>query len=420
MPSRLDHRVTQAKSVDVVARATSQDVGRGIGAAIQNVVQGIARPADCGTPCQRENFEAAAERVADRRLHGVARSRPRCQGAAFFDHVTDVVDDIDVGAATTPERIGALPAIQQDPERHGGVELDHVVERIAGEAAVKVLTQPGLPAGVGVADKQGLHVVRHHVVVRASNQHDAVVAFVSVLQHGVCLCGIVAKRPVCSPIQVVHVVTQCAGQGVGARLVAAIQAGAPVEDVVAGVARDEVVEGVAGAAQVDTAGQGEVFEIAAERPAHLALNGVDALVGALGDRVTGVVHHEGVVACRARHRVGAAGDCVRNDRSSVPHRAAVAELDAFDLPGAGEVPKHPRLGRVAGEHNDQIVAVTAERDVRWQHVAAKQDAVGATGVDDRVAPRAAADLECVVVGTTVHHIVAQAPFQRVCADATKQ
>ena len=283
-----------------------------------------------------------------------------------------------------------------------------------------MLARQVLPAGVGVADEQGLHVVGHHVVVRASNQHDAVVPLVGVLQHRVCLRRIVIGRPVLTSIQVVDVVTQSAGQGVCAWLVAAIQAIAPVEDVVAGVARDEVVEGVASAAQVDIAGQGQVFEIAAERPAHLTLSGVDALVGTLGDRVAGVVHYKGVVACRARHRVGAAGDRVRDDRGSVPHRAAVAELDAFDLPRAGEVPEHPRLRGVAGHHNDQIVAVAAECDVRRQHVAAKQDAVCAAGVDDRVAPRAAADLEGVVVSAAVHRIVAQAAFERVCADAAKQ
>src|SRR5207244_1285223 len=95
----------------------------------------------------------------------------------------------------------------------------------------------------------------------------------------------------------IGVVARTAGHLVGA--------GQAVELVVAAVAGDDVVKGVASAVDARGAGQREVLDIVGEHIGGARVHGIGAFAGKFGDRVEVVVDTIGVVAGAARHDVGA-------------------------------------------------------------------------------------------------------------------
>src|SRR6185295_6625982 len=185
------------------------------------------------------------------------------------------------------------------PADHGigaGATVDHVVSGIADDLVVQTVAAAGNGAG---RERQLLDIGAKRVVDCGNDRIDAGV-------------GILGHR-VAGIVDMVGVVAGPAGHRVGAE--------SAVDDVIAGIACDGVVELVAGAIDGGGAGQDEILEIGAQRVADRSVDRVDAFARILGDDIAGVVDVECVVAGAADHGVGAgaavddvvagiAGDCV--------------------------------------------------------------------------------------------------------------
>ena len=94
----------------------------------------------------------------------------------------------------------------------------------------------------------------------------------------------------------VGVVARAAAQGVGTCTA--------VEDVVACVAGDHVVQRVASGAQVGAAGEHQVLCVGTKAVADAGVDGVGTGCNGLGDHIARVVDHIGVVTRTASHHVG--------------------------------------------------------------------------------------------------------------------
>ena len=78
---------------------------------------------------------------------------------------------------------------------------------------------------------------------------------------------------------------------------------AAVERIVASVAGDCVVEGIARAADAGRSGEGQVFNVVAEREIDTALDRVGSLTRELSHDIAYRIDHVGVVAHATEHRV---------------------------------------------------------------------------------------------------------------------
>jgi hypothetical protein len=282
--SHVGERERGAVDGGVVAAVTGEHVVAAV--AGDDVVEGVASTVDAGGAGQGRVLDIGTERVSDRRLHRVGALVERLR-----DHVTDIVDDVGVVAGAAGEDVGAA------------VAREDVVEAVAGAVDVGAAGQSQiLDIGAeGVGDRR-LHRVdarvegfRHHVA------------------------GIVND---------ISVVAETADHGVGTNTA--------VENIVAAVAGDRVVEPVAGAVDIAAAGQGQILDIGADGVGDRRLHRVGARVERFRHHVAGVVDHIGVVAEAADHGVGA-GAAIENVVAAVAgDRVGEAVAGAVDVAAAGQ------------------------------------------------------------------------------------
>ena len=111
---------------------------------------------------------------------------------------------------------------------------------------------------------------------------------------------------------------------------------AAVEDVVAAVAGEAVVEPIAGAVDIAGAGQDQVLDLVLEVVADRAVDDVGAAAGRLDDDVEAVVDEIGIVAAAADHGV-AAGAAVEDVGARIAGEdVGEAVAGAVEVAGAGE------------------------------------------------------------------------------------
>src|SRR5262249_36483702 len=104
----------------------------------------------------------------------------------------------------------------------------------------------------------------------------------------------------------------------------------------AGIADEDVAEGVAGGIDVGRAGQRQVLKVGAEGVADRTLDRVVAGVGVLGDDVTGVVDDVGGVAEAADQLVGACATVENVVAGIAGERVGEAVAGGVDVRRAGQ------------------------------------------------------------------------------------
>ncbi len=195
---------------------------------------------------------------------------------AFIDvlgrNIGTVIDDIRIIARAARQRIRACPAVK---DVRAAVARDRIGKRVAGAVDVE-----------GAGENQVFDVLTERVTEICL---DRVRTFFSILYHRV--AGVVDD---------VGVVARTACHRVGARR--------PIDDVVAAVAGDRVIEGVAGAVDIRRAGQLQVLDVGRQRIGHGRPDRIHAVAGRLVHPIAGVVDDVGVVTRPAVHgvRAGAA------------------------------------------------------------------------------------------------------------------
>ena len=229
-------------------------------------------------------------------LHGVGAF------ACSLGHdVAGVVDDVGVVARAADHRVGAAAAVERVV---AGVAGERVGERVAG--AVDVPVPVSTRFSTFAAERVG-HARANRVRALARR-----------LGHDV--AGVVDD---------VGVVPGTAGHRVGA--------GAAVERVVAGVARQALASVVAGAVDVAPCPVSTRFStFAAKRVADARADGVGALARGFGHGIGGVVDDVGVVARAADQRVGAGAAIERVVPRVAGQRVGERVAGAVDLAGAGQ------------------------------------------------------------------------------------
>ncbi|CAH0312610.1 hypothetical protein SRABI130_05148 [Pseudomonas sp. Bi130] len=269
----------------------------------------------------------------------------------FSDLVGGVVDDVGVVAAAAAEGVGAGAAIQPVI---AGPALQGVVVGVAEQGVVQVVADHGEVAEAGDGDIFDVLQVALTEIDGAAGQGRGVA---DVQQVVALVGGFLQQRQFAGLVEDIGVVAGAADQRVQPR--------ATVEHVVAAVAGQHVVQGIADAGEVIAAGEGEVFQVGAQGPAHRGAYGVDfARQGTgLGDRVLEAVDDVGVVAEAAHHHVGA--------EATVQHVvAAVADQHVVQgVAGTGEVV-------VAGEGQVLEVAAQGVADRRHNRVDFAQRGAG--------------------------------------------
>ena len=111
---------------------------------------------------------------------------------------------------------------------------------------------------------------------------------------------------------------------------------AAVQNVVAGVAGECVVQRVAGGVDVAGAGQRQVLDIGAQRVADAGLHRVGALVAAFRHHVAGAVHHIDVVARAADQGVVASAAIEGVVAGIAGERVVQRVAGGIDVAGAGQ------------------------------------------------------------------------------------
>ena len=319
--------------VGVVARAASHRVGTGpavddVGPRVARdpVDPGVARAVQVVAPGQFQVLDVGGQQQADAGPHRVGAFAGR------LDHlVGGVVHRIGVVAQAAGHGVGSRVAV------------DHVVALVAADAVGQ-----GIAGGAQVGGARQLQVLQRGREGEVDRRAHEVRALAGVLEHDV---G--------AAVHDIGVVARTTGHRVGTC--------PAVQQVVAVVAEQAVVQFVAQSLQVAAARQHQVFDVRAQREADGTAHGVDAFARVFQDRVRSVVHHVGVIARAARHRV--------RTRATVQQVAAGVAGQAVVQFVAGAA----KVG-AAGEHE-----VLDVRRQRVAHRAANRVAAFASVLDDLVA-----------------------------------
>ena len=266
-----------------------------------------------------------------------------------------MVDDVGVIPGATGQHV--------DPVIGG----DDVIQRIAGTAEIGI-----------ACEREVFDVVGQGVIGRG---HDRVDAFVGILDNGI---GAVVHH--------IGIIARTANQG--------IDTAATVEHIVARIAGERVVQGVAVTVQIRRTGQHQILDIVRQGIIDPRLDGINAPVGCLNNAITGIIDHIGVIACATDHRVGAgsaidavggtvAGNRVVQGIAGTVDGLAAGKLEILDIASQG----------IADRGLDRVVALIRRFD----------DPV--TGIIHHVA---------IVAGTTGHGIGTAAAIEKVIAPIAEQ
>ena len=191
-----------------------------------------------------------------------------------------------------------------------------------------------------------------------------------------------------------------------------------IQEVVAGVACDEVVQRVAVAIHAEVPRQGQVLDVVLQckRVPDRALHGIDPLIDAFGDRVARIVDNKGVVACCADHGVGCAGDGTRLNGRCIPDGSVCKLNTLYRLSGvAGELRDDCYLARPLVDCKMQCRTDSKQVHVRGQHATVQQNSVGSANFGQHIRTAPAPEEVRVVPTTSVVRVIAGTAIQRVVA-----
>ena len=186
----------------------------------------------------------------------------------------------------------------------------HVVAAVAGQRVIVIVA--GAVDRRGAGERQVLHVRTQRVAHAALH---GVGAFVQVLGHHV--AHIVHHVGVVACTTKHRVATRSTRQ-----------------HVIVGIAREHVIERIAGAVDCRGAGEREILHVRTQRVGDTALYDVGTFVYVLGYHVTRIVHHVGVVACTANHRVRAC-KAVERVVAGCTNQSIIAGGAKYGLPVSG-------------------------------------------------------------------------------------
>ena len=308
---------------------------------------------------QRQVLDIRAQREIDARLDRVGPLAGR-----FRDLIAEIVDDVGVVAVAAEQAVGAAGAVQGIG---GGVAGDDVAQPIAGAADRRAGQRQVLDIG-------------------AEREIDARLDDIGATAAG--LADLVAEV-----VDDIGVVAAAARQ--------AVRAGSAIQRVGAGIAGDDVVEPVAGAAD-RRAGQRQVLDIGAEGEVDARLDRVDALAGRLGHLVAEIVDDIGIVAVTAGQAIRADGTIQRigdgvADNDVVEPVAGAADRrtsqrQVLDVSAQGEVDARlDRVGALAGQFGDLVAEIV--------------DDVGVVAVAAEEAVRAGAAVQRIGAGVAVDDVI---------------
>ena len=316
--------VAQSAGHRVDARAAVQHVVAAV--AGQRVGEVVAGAIDRGVAGQDQVLDVGAELVRRRRLHQIGAAAGRLD-----DEVVRLIDHIGIVAQPARHRVGARAAVEQ------------VVARIARQGVAKLVAGAGK---IGRSrQRQLLDVGAQRPVDRREHRIDA-----AVRQLG---------HHVAKVVDDIGVVAQAARHRVRAR--------ATVQQVVAGIAGQHVLQFVAGAVEVGRAHQAELLDVGVQRPAKPRLDRVCALVRRLGHDIAGNVDDVRVVAQTARHRVDARAAIQHVVAAVAGQRVCEVVAGAIDRRGAGQdqvldvgaelirCRRLHQIGAAAGRLDDDVV-----------------------------------------------------------------
>lgn len=201
-------------------------------------------------------------------------------------------------------------------------------------------------------------------------------------------------------VGVVGVVAVATGQVVGAH--------PAIDNVVACVATDLVIERIAGTVDVGGAGQHQIFQVRTQCVGKAGLNRVPPGARSFNDLVIGGVHNVGIVAQTARHRVGA-GTTIQT----------VVVVVAREL--VGKVVAGALAAVACGVENqvlDVVCKGVGERGVDGIRPLIRVFYELVVGVVDVVHIVAGAAQHGVGSGAAIQHVIRRVPGQDVCRRIT--
>ena len=310
---RFDHGVTGPDRIGVVPGPAGQHVGRAV--ACENVVQRVASAIDRTGSCQRQVFHVRSQRVRHGALH-----RIEAIVGQLDDKVARAIHHVGVVAIQARHAVGPRAAI----EHIGGI----IPGQHVGEAVARPIdsSRAGQHQQLDIGAQRRGHIAEHRIGPGVGGFDDRVAGADDI--------GIITRAPrenICGAVTGQNIIEAVAGpidrgrarQGegfeVGAqgpahialhRIDACIRrldhriSGTHDIGVVAGpssqyvrgtVARQDIVQRVAGAVDGRGAREREVLDIGPEGVRHRALHAVGPFVCQLGDDIPGCIHDVGVI-----------------------------------------------------------------------------------------------------------------------------
>ena len=354
--------------IAIVARAARHRIRAGAavehvvsGVAGQDVIAGIAPGVNVANARQRQVFDIVAQCVADRGAHDIGAA-----ARLFDDRIRSVVDQIGVVTRAADQRIRPRPTV------------DDIVGAIAGDDVVRGIARRIDRGGAG--QRQILDVAAQRI---ADRSFDTIHTLVRLLDHAV--AGVIDD---------INVVARAADHHVGTRTA--------VQQIVADIAGQPVVQHVAGAVDIGAAVERQVLDIRRERISDRRLDQINAVAAAFDDHVGGIVDNIGIVARPARHPVRA-GRAVEQIVATVPGQRIVQRVARHgDMirPGQRQCLDIGRQ-RIAYRGVDRVHALAGLLD---HHVA---------GIVDNIAVVASAADHRIGAGAAIQQIVATVAGQNV-------
>ncbi len=189
--------------------------------------------------------------------------------------------------------------------------------------------------------------------------------------------------------------------------------GTAAQRVVAAVADQRVVGRTTGAVDVGEPSENKIFDVAAEGKGDAALDGVGTLTGILTDNVPRLIHHVGIVASAADHRIAAqaAIEAIVADAARERIIGAIADQTITErITGAGDGSAASQ-GQILNIIPQDVGDAALHRigpfvDQLGHHIAGRIDDVRVVAGTPRHRICAHAAIEQVVAGLTVQRIVA--------------
>ena len=192
----------------------------------------------------------------------------------------------------------------------------------------------------------------------------------------------------------------------------------------AAIASQDIVEGIASDAEVQVAGEGEVFHVGGKGIGHATVNRIRTLIWAFGHGIERIIDHKGVIPRTADHGTGRAKDNgplgnggLVPDRAigkgNLLHQEVIADRDAVEQGGFHKMVQHGELGWLS--------SMLRIRSFPWRCKLTAPGATSAARVIVSILP-AVASLSSIAVGASVApeavRIVAGAAVERIVTAAT--